>query len=165
MEVWKSIKDYPNYEISNLGRVKSLQRFVNHYHGGKALKKEKILNPNKCIFGYYSVTLFDGYKYKMYKIHRLVGINFILNSLNKKEINHINGIKTDNRLENLEWCTRSENTIHSYKTGLQKINKKVSENQLIEIKKILNKDILQKDIALKFNLSQTIISKIKLGIY
>ena len=91
MEIWKTIKDYPNYEVSNLGNVKSLNY--------RNTKKPKILKNIKMKIGYNSVTI----KRKIFYVHRLVAIHFIENHFKKREVNHINGIKNDNFIENLEY--------------------------------------------------------------
>lgn len=106
-EIFKPIPGYEHgYEVSNLGRVKSLKR-----------GKEKLLKPGLISGGYYHVILFKDGKGKTHKVHRLVMLAFIGES--DLDVNHINGIKTDNRLENLEYCTASENTQHAYDTGLK----------------------------------------------
>jgi hypothetical protein len=101
------IKNYPNYNVTKDGTV------INN-------KKNKELKPSLSSNGYYRVSLCNKNKIKTYKIHRLVAEAFINNSQNKKNVNHINGIKTDNRVENLEWSTSSENNLHAYKIGLKK---------------------------------------------
>ena len=98
MEIWKDIEGYENlYQVSSKGRVKSL----NYNH----TKKEQLLKGVKTSFGYLRVWLCG----KQFSIHRLVAQAFIPNEENKPFIDHINGITWDNRVENLRWCTQSEN--------------------------------------------------------
>ncbi len=110
MEIFKDIKGYEGiYQVSNLGNIKSYNKY----------KEGKILIPYRINSGYEMVSL-RGCINKSYLIHRLVAKTFLLNPKNKREVNHINGIKTDNRLENLEWSTPSENMKHALITGLKK---------------------------------------------
>ena len=118
-EIWKDIKGYEGYyQVSNLSRVKSLGRIIFKKNNVEQIVNETILNPYKIKIGYLMVTLRKNGPKKHFKVHRLVAIAFIPNPLNKPTINHKNGIKDDNRLENLEWATYSENTQHAYDTGL-----------------------------------------------
>ena len=120
MEIWKDIKGYEGYyQVSNLGRVKSIERLVRK-STKQYMAKSYILTSALTIHGYYFVALCRNSRCKSKTIHRLMLKAFIPNPKNKKCINHINGIKTDNRLENLEWCTHSENLKHAYKMGLRK---------------------------------------------
>lgn len=97
MEIWKDIEGYENlYKISSLGNVKSL--------GNDKTRKEKILKPAKDKKGYLVVGLHKQRKEKKYFVHRLVGQHFIENPNNYPQINHKNQTKTDNRVENLEFC-------------------------------------------------------------
>jgi len=124
MEVFIDVLDYEGfYQVSNLGNVKSLEREVNHPKGGVLLKKERILKPSTDKNGYKIVVLCKIGVSKTFKIHRLVCSSFIKNLENKPCVNHKNGIKNDNRIENLEWCTVKENTKHSYYFGFQKAPK------------------------------------------
>lgn len=117
-EIWKDIKDYENfYQVSNLGNVRSLDRVLNNRFG-KYIKKGTLMTVNNSN-RYPMVLLFINWKFKCVKIHRLVAEAFIPNPNNKPEVNHINGIRTDNRVENLEWVTRCENMQHAKKNGLR----------------------------------------------
>lgn len=114
-EIWKDIKGYEHlYQVSTLGRVKSLPKMKGFYKN-----KERILNEIP-IQGYKVVNLSKNNTVKHHLIHRLVAETFIDNPENKLFVNHINGNKSDNRINNLEWCTRSENDSHAYKLGLRK---------------------------------------------
>jgi hypothetical protein len=110
---WRDIDGFPRYEISNTGLVRNKRT--------KQVRKTKISHK-----GYEILTLFKGDSGKIYgtkAIHRLMAESFISNPEEKPQVNHINGIKTDNRLENLEWCTNQENTKHAYDNNL--INKDI----------------------------------------
>lgn len=106
-EIWKDIEGYNNlykglYQVSNMGRVRRM----------------KILKPHFNSSGYYIVSLVNNKKAKTCRIHRLVARAFIPNPENKPEVNHISGMKTDNTVDNLEWCTGKENSLHAVNIGL-----------------------------------------------
>lgn len=110
-EVWVDIKGYEGiYQISNLGRVRSLDRWINHIRGEKIIKG-KLLKPNNCK-GYLSVDLCKDGKRNHIKIHRLVAEAFIPNPEDKPCVDHINTNPSDNRVENLRWVTYRENNLN-----------------------------------------------------
>jgi hypothetical protein len=165
-EIWKDVPGYENmYQVSNLGNVKSLERFVKTKKGYSFKINEKILSINKDRYGYLSSLLAINATKKLFKNHRLVAMAFIPNPENKPQVNHINGIKYDNKLENLEWCTQSENQKHAYKNGLQKnmvgcenYNSKLKNEDVYAIKQDNRSDA---KIAKDYNVSKTLIYKIK----
>ena len=113
MEEFRDIKGYEGlYKVSNLGRVRSLDRKVHNY-----LKKGRILRQSIMKEGYCTVALCMDTQNTVL-VHRLVAEAFIQNLENKPQVNHKNCKKTDNNLENIEWCTRSENMKHAFKNGL-----------------------------------------------
>ena len=107
-EEWRSIDGYPNYQVSNLGRVKSIKRKVKKWNGYRTVS-ECILKPRKNRYGYLQLLLSNENKRKTMLVHRLVCEAFLPNPLNLPQINHLNEDKTDNRLENLEYCTAKYN--------------------------------------------------------
>lgn len=113
-EVWKDIPGYEGwYQVSTLGRVKRLQK-VHWNHGIKNIvKREYILTPTMDRKGYLCVGITDGFKKITRKVHRLVGITFIPNPLNKPQIDHIDRNRQNNRVENLRWVTEHENSINT----------------------------------------------------
>jgi hypothetical protein len=122
-EVWKDISGYEGlYQVSNMGRVKSLERIVSPRKQGQRIAHEKIKQSKHTKDGYLEVTLCKNCKPKSIRTHRLVAHAFCENPFNKAEVNHIDGNKLNNRADNLEWVTSSENQIHAYKLGLQKVS-------------------------------------------
>ena len=114
-EYWKDIPNYEGlYQVSNLGRVRSLPKNKGWYK-----TQEKILNI-RIKQGYNSVALYKNGNSSEYGVHRLVGQAFIPNIENKPFIHHIDGNKSNNNVKNLMWCTNQENQLYDYKDGISK---------------------------------------------
>lgn len=159
-EIWKDIPGYEGrYQVSNLGRVKSLRR----KDSLGRIVKGKIRAFKYCKNGYHTMTLDGANKRKTEKVHRLVLLAF--KGYSTLEVNHINGIKTDNRLENLEYCNHSLNMVHAHLTGLidnrgeKNGTSKLSRDQVLEIR-ALKGHLTQSKIAQMFNVSEAQIHKI-----
>ena len=161
-EIWKSLKNIvehgDNYEVSDLGNVRN------------AVTK-KVLKGVKNHKGYLRVSLMLNGKPKHHFIHKLVALAFIPNPENKAQVNHKKGKEKDNnRVDNLEWATRSENMKHAYDTGLETVKKgeetnsaKLTEAEVIEIKKMLASNTPQSTIAAKLGIGKGHVSSIKSG--
>jgi len=155
-EVWKKVKGYEDYLISNFGNVKSLK-----------FGKEKILK-DRYKKGYKEVVLYtENKKPKYFSIHRLVALNFIENNNNNNTIiNHKDCNKSNNHIYNLEWCSNKGNTNHALKNNLilkgeKHPNCRLKDIEINEIK-LLYKDKIynQCELAKKYNTKQNYISKI-----
>lgn len=159
-EIWKDILNYEGYyQVSNLGRIKSLKRYVKKRWDTLILIDEKILKPILRKDGYYRIKLCKNGNYDHPLVHQVVLKTFVKNLENKPQINHINGDKSNNKLNNLEWTTISENIQHSYNNNLHKKLRgvkngasKLTETDILEIRKI-GKLRKVKDTAFKYNIT------------
>lgn len=135
-EKWVKIGGYEEcYAVSNLQRVKAFARtWVSGIAGVIIRSKPEVLLTQFNSRGYKRVVLTKNGKPKGMLVHRLIAKAFIPNPENKPEINHINGIPSDNRIENLEWVTPSENQIHAYKIGLSTPGKRENHSQARKVK-------------------------------
>ena len=137
-EIWKDIPEYEGlYQASNLGRIKSLKRFRKGKNGSLVPVKERILKP-RLVFGYYMIGLRKQSTQKKYLVHRLVWITFNGQIPEGLQVNHINEVKTDNKLENLNLMTAKENCnwgTRNERTG------KVLKNRKDQSKSVLQYDL------------------------
>jgi len=118
-EIWVDIIGYEGfYQVSNTGKVRSVDRSIKYSNGKVYVYKGKELSLKYRKDGYYTACLCKNSDEKNLFVHRLIAFAFIPKVDNKPFINHKNGVKTDNRIENLEWCDYSDNNKHAYDTGL-----------------------------------------------
>ena len=155
----KDIKDYEGlYFLDDKGNVFSYPK--------KTRKDIRQIYPSLQKTGYVAIDLCKDGKVKKYLLHRLMALAFLENPQAKPQVNHINGIKTDNRIQNLEWNTRSENQKHSIKIGLRTANgeknsqSKLNEQEVLYIIKSKEKGSM---LAKKFNISHSTICDIRKG--
>lgn len=174
MEEWRTVKNNPGYEVSNLGNVRSVDREVHSKNGLVIRFKGKQLRPGLSKSGYLSLALSG----KTHNIHALVAECFIGERPQKHDVNHINGNKLDNTASNLEYVSRSENMKHAVKIGLcektisasrsrcgtnakhAKLNYEIAEN-IRWFKK--NWDLTDKEIAKIYNVSASAVSFVLCG--
>lgn len=156
-EEWKEVEYSPNYSVSSFGRVRNN-------------KSGKILS-DRISCGYKHVLLYKRGITKDFRVHRLVAKAFIPNPDELPEVNHIDGNKINNTVENLEWCTPSQNQLHAYRIGLQvhvhgsgHFAAKISEKDVLLIRKMYKVDkIHQWKIGEKFGINQQNVSLICSG--
>ena len=173
-EYWLDIPNYKGYyQISNYGSVRSLDRIIKDKNGKTQAIKGKVLKLRINSGGYHCVGLSKNGNKATFSVHQLVAQTFIPNPDNKRTVNHINGIKTDNKISNLEWTTYSENLFHAYDSGLrtpislksigQKNYKcKLKPEQVIEIKRLLTAgNLTHQEIANRFGVSISTVGSIK----
>ena len=146
----KQIEDYPNYSVTKEGRVINTKT-------GRVLKTDT----NSC--GYLRVTLCKDNKPKKFFIHRLVAQELLENPDDFPQVNHIDGNKTNNTVENLEWCTQSINQYHAHTNNLQKRFTKVSEQQVKTICELLGEGLSVRSISKTMGISRYIPEDIKRG--
>jgi hypothetical protein len=176
-EVWKKIPGFKNYKASSLGRIMSVDMLIDRKNRWgtrtKYIRKGRILKQS------------GPYKFCKYKccslgfgrrffVHRLIALTFIENKKNKKEVNHINGNKLDNRVTNLEWTTTSENRLHAFENNLNRHSENhgnaiLTNAQVVEIKRLLSLrkgkrcKPYMKDIGKKFGISREHVKDIATG--
>lgn len=122
IEIWVDIKGFEGaYQVSTFGNVKSLDRTVTNRTGVSRVLSGKLLKPQKCSNKYLFVNLGLG---RSRLIHRLVAKAFLDNPYDLPQVNHINGIKSDNNITNLEWVSCSDNHKHSYSNLNRKLHSK-----------------------------------------
>lgn len=136
METWKKIPDY-DYEVSDLGNLRSMDKTITTSTGNTVNYKGKLRKPQVNSKGYVNAVLFKNGKATTYSLHQLVATLFIPNPNNYPEINHIDGNKSNNSVSNLEWCTHSQNQMHSFRT---KLHPKVGSSKYYHVSKYNHKD-------------------------
>lgn len=140
-EIWKDVPNYEGiYQCSSFGRIKTIERIITEKGGKKRIRKEIIRKQTLSKKGYFYITMTNDCKTKLFTVHRIVAFTFLPLIMNKNVVNHKNGIKTDNRIENLEWCNKSENELHAYRV-LGKINIAKGSSNLIKRKKVSQYDL------------------------
>lgn len=140
MEKWKPVKWYEeNYEVSTQGRVRSKDKRVSSgiRHNTSVIKYGRTLKPS-LKKGYLTIMLYTSDRRRTMSIHRLVALTFIPNPEQKPQVNHINGIKTDNRAINLEWVTALENNVHAIENQLRGKSSLRKKIKCIETDQVFN---------------------------
>jgi len=167
-EQWNNVPDFEGYQASNLGKIRGVDRLKNGRSGLRLTRGQELKQlPNKK--GYPEVRLRkDGCHTRL--VHKLVASAFLIKPEHCTQINHINGIKTDNRVENLEWVTQSENQLHAYKLGLQpsrvgenNTNTKLTDKDVTLLKQLYNSGSTIVEVSNSMNINVSIIRQIIYG--
>ena len=161
-EIWLPVPGYEGlYDVSNFGRVRSYHNF-----GFKRREIPKMITPSKERYGYLQLTLCNNAVHKQIKVHQIVAMAFLPPNPGGMQIDHINGIKTDNRAENLEWVTPKENTLRSVEMGLKPRgerhgNHKLTQSQVNEIRSLYKTgDYSHRKLGKMFGVSHAVIGDI-----
>lgn len=152
--------------------MKQISKYLNYYitKNGDVYRNDKRMSPSISNQGYYRISLSNNNIKKTYSVHGLVAEAFIPNPNNYPFINHKDGNKLNNNDWNLEWCTNSQNLKHAYKLGLKSAigvnngRSKLTNEQVLQIKILISKNIKLLNISKLYNISYTVISEIKRGI-
>lgn len=171
VEKWKMIKDSKDFQVSDEGNIRSLDRIMIRKDGKKYTVKGKVLKSYVMKYGYCMIALKGDIKSSK-TVHRMVMKAFLpIENMDEWDVNHEDGNKKNNRLDNLKWCTKKENMKHAKDTGLWHPEKRcggehpmsiLTEQDVIEIRRLLKtKELKQTDIAKKYKVSDCTISEIK----
>jgi hypothetical protein len=158
-EIWKSVKGYEgHYEVSSFGRVKSMPRFKKARNGALTHPiKERILRQAKTKDGYYCVVLCKDSNPVTFRTHRIIAQAFIKNPKGKPQVNHKDRNRLNNSVDNLEWCTDSENIVHGLKNrpcranGNNANNVKLTKDQVLSIRALHKAGCTTYSLAKQFN--------------
>lgn len=166
VEEWRDVKANNLYQVSNLGRVRRSKPRSDGKPGG--LRIGKILKASKDGGGYKQVGLTRNNVRKSHHIHRLVAEAFLGPRPERADVNHKNGIKIDNRVENLEYCSRKENQRHAVKIGIQKVgsarhNSRFTEAEVLQMRQMAHGGQLYATIARRFDVNPRMVRKICIG--
>ena len=163
-EIWKDIDGYEGYyQVSNMGRVRSVDRVVEHPTNGARVLNGKLRKLKLHRSGYHHLGLTKDGETKYRLVHRLAAQAFIPNPESKPQVNHIDGVKTNNNVSNLEWATHKENTVHAVENKL--IKTKLNKEDVIAIRLLYSKGKHKlRDISSLFNVHYSTISEIVNGV-
>ena len=167
-EEWRDIPNFEGYQVSSLGKVKGIDRLKKGRNTLRLIRGQELKqSPNKK--GYLETRLRKNGTHTRL-IHKLVSSAFLTKPEHCTQINHINGIKTDNRIENLEWVTQSENQLHAYKLGLQpsragenNSNTKITDKNVTLLKQLYNSGMSIVEVSNSININVSIIRQIIYG--
>ena len=176
-EIWKDVQEFKGIlQVSNKGRVRTLDRVCKAKNGGTQISKGMLRKATKDKQGYLKVVLTVNGSIYARRVHRLVATEFISNPMNKPEVNHIDGVKDNNEVNNLEWVTAKENVRHAHANNLIKPFKRrklkghdnpssrFTESQIEEVKRMRFNGSVYREIAEKFDVSIPTIRNICKGI-
>lgn len=167
-EIWKDIPGYEGrYEVSSLGRVRSLRQ-ANSHGGGTKIRNIPLLRKIQVnTSGYLDLALQKNKKQYTVSIHRLIAMAFIPNPQRLPEVNHIDGNKFNNSIENLEWVSSRNNQLHAYRTGLKRKLKHEQNPKAIlnreQVLEIFNSALTQRQLSEKYSVSMACINNVKNG--
>lgn len=165
MEVWKPIPAFEgHYEVSNFGRVRSVDRYIEYKDGRKPRFFKGEVRPSyEKKNGYLAITLYKNRRGNNRYIHRLVLMTFNpVEDMDKLEVNHKDGNKKNNHIDNLEWADSSDNKLHAYEKGLRQPTRKLTDDDVAYIKENPDK-LLQRELGAMFGVSGGYISIIQTG--
>lgn len=164
-EEWRTIDGWDGYEISNLGNVRSY--LLRSYNRGRATSPTA-KRIQLSVWGYPEVRLFQYGKTRKFRVHRLVATAFLPNPYKKREVNHIDGDRTNNNVANLEWVSRTENMLHAYRVnnaprmrGERNGHAKLTAADVRQIKRLWKSGkYLQRELAADFGVARTTVNAI-----